>query len=88
VGKGPRGAGEPKWNRGNRKRSQEVYRKKVFSLFKRKGQKAKIRKNTLGNKQTKGKKTNNCHDHLFNAKCTKSPFLFSGAKKVRLENLK
>jgi len=50
------GGGEPKGNRGNRKRSQEVYRKKVFSLSKRKGQKAKIRKNTLGNKQTKGKK--------------------------------
>lgn len=50
---------------------KKPYRKKVFFFFsKEKGQKAKIRKNTLGNKQTKGKRTNNCHDHLFKAKCT------------------
>jgi hypothetical protein len=60
--------------------------RKSFYLFKRKGQKAKIRKNTLGDKQTKRKRTNNCHDHLFQSKGVPSRlFFFSGAKKVRLE---
>jgi hypothetical protein len=92
------GGGDPKWNRGNRKRSQEAYRKKVFFfLFKRKGQKAKIRKNTLGDKQTKGKRTSNSHDHIFKAVYQSRLFFFLAPKsqirkkikikiKIKLEN--
>ncbi len=58
--------------------------RKSFFLVKRKGQKSQDKKKNI-RRQTKGKRTSNSHDHLFKAKCTKSPFLFSGAKKVRLE---